>query len=363
MNPDHDAAFSEVSRILANYDLGDLVALKRNELGYINTSYMIETINRGARQRYFFRRYKSGIQEMEIKFEHSLINHLLEKNFSLIARVHGTKQGPTYWQSAQVDDQDQPIFYAIFDFLPGDDKYTCVDPHCTLPEIKNSAVVQARFHHAVADFSPEGLRFQPKMIDLLPQIPEKIDQALKLSKRTVFDSYLNQNAPLIIESCQEAGLYFADLHTSDWTHIVIHCDFHPGNLKFAGEEVVGLFDFDWSKVDLRSFDVALGLWYFFADWRGDQDGVFRVDEGSVYLREYQAALRDLPNLDPMTAIELQNLPMMILLGDLFVINWAVTDFYSREVDPEDYRMWLRHCVNFIHWFSDAGRQLLQEGLF
>ncbi len=358
-----DSAFSEVSKILAYYDLGDLITIERNDRGYINTSYAIETLSRGERKRYFFRRYKSGIQEMEIKFEHSLINHLLEKNFSLVARVYATKQGSTYCRFYEQENLDRPIFYAIFDFLPGEDKYTCVDPHCTALEIKNSAAVLAGFHNAVADLAPQGQRFEPKILELLPQIQERINQSSRLSKGTIFDSYLYENASLIQDSCQEAERYFADLQTPNWSQIVIHCDFHPGNLKFEQEEVVGLFDFDWSKLDLRSFDVALAIWYFFTSWQGDQDGVFRVDEGRAFLREYQSTLRRLPNLDPMTRSELENLPMMILLGSLYVVNWAVTDFYSRDVDPEDYKMWLRHCVNFTRWFSSSGHQLMQGELF
>ena len=48
----------------------------------------------------------------------------------------------------------------------------------------------------------------------------------------------------------------------DLIHMVIHCDFHPGNLKFQNNAITGLFDFDWSKVDVRCFDVALAIIYF-----------------------------------------------------------------------------------------------------
>ena len=36
-----------------------------------------------------------------------------------------------------------------------------------------------------------------------------------------------------------------------------HYDYHPGNLQWAAEEVVGIFDFDWAKMDLRLFDVGM----------------------------------------------------------------------------------------------------------
>jgi homoserine kinase type II len=362
MNQGQEAEFSELRDILANYDLGDLLSIEQNERGYVNTSYAIETLNRGERQKYFLRRYKSGIQEIEIKFEHSVINHLLDKNFTLIARAHATKQGSTYYKSLIGDEPDRPVFYAIFDFLGGEDKYTCINPKCSLREINNSAAVLACFHNAVTDLSPQGQRFEPQILDLLPQITKTINHSIQLSKDTIFDSYLHENAALIQDSCRTAEKYFADLQTSKWKQILIHCDFHPGNLMFEQEEVVGLFDFDWSKVDLRIFDVGLAIWYFFASWQGDQDGVLRLDDGRDFLQAYQSTLQNLSDLDPMNQEELNHLPMMINLGNLYNVNWAVTYFYTKEVDPEEHLIYLRHCVNFIRWFSGSGHQLLQRDL-
>ena len=42
-------------------------------------------------------------------------------------------------------------------------------------------------------------------------------------------------------------------------HCAIHCDFHPGNLKYENNRVVGIFDFDWSKIDLRLFDLRMAV--------------------------------------------------------------------------------------------------------
>lgn len=362
MHSEDETAFSEIKDILANYDLGELVAIKRDEIGYVNTSYGIETLIEGEKKKYFFRRYKTGIQETEIQFEHSVINHLVDKDFKLAAKLLSTKQGGTYYKYFADENEQYPVFYAIFEFLKGEDKYDCVDPHPSPMEIKNAAAVQAKFHHAVVDLEPRGQRFEPKILDLVPQITTKIDHNLKSSKGTVFDRYLRENQGLIKESCAQAEQYFSGLQTENWLELLIHGDYHPGNLKFEGEEIVGLFDFDWSKIDLRSFDVALGIWYFFANWRGDLDGVIRIDEARAYLQEYQSTLSELPDLVPLDENVLPHFPMLINLGNLYVLNWAVTDFYTNEVDPDLYRMWLKHCVNFTNWFSGVGQQLMERDL-
>jgi len=362
MYPDQVAAVSEIKDILANYDLGDLHTFERNDRGYVNTSYAIETLKMGVSQKYFMRRYKSGTQEVEVEFEHAVINHLLNKNFGLVAKLYTTKQGSTFCKKYEAEDVERPIFYSIFQYLAGEDKYTCVDPRCSLLEIKNSAEVLAEFHSAVLDLSPKGQRFEPRILDLLPQIRKTAIKSVQLSKNTIFDDYLQENLPLILSSCTAAEQFFTDQHTSTWPQFVIHCDFHPGNLKFEGERVVGLFDFDWSKIDLRCFDVALAIWYFFTSWKGAEDGILRLDESRVFLDKYQTTMRNLPEHHPLIQGELQDLPMMINLGNLYVLNWAVTDFYTKDVDPEEYLIWLRHCVKFTRWSGDSGYDQMQKVL-
>jgi homoserine kinase type II len=359
---DHTAAASEIRDILENYDIGELVTFTKNERGYVNTSYEIETIRRGKRKRYFLRRYKIGVNQEELEFEHVLISHLLDRNFSLAARVFETKEGSTYCRKYFDSSSNQPVYYAIFDFLPGEDKYTCVDPKCSLVEIKNSAGVLADFHNAVQDLIPKGQRLEPKILDLLPQIREKVINSVQFSKRTTFDQYLQANLSLILNSCKAAEQHFSDLHTSAWPQYVIHCDFHPGNLKFKSEQVVALFDFDWSKIDLRCFDVALAVYYFFTSWKGSEDGILRLDESRVFLDKYQSTMQNHFEGTPLLQSEFQDLPMMINLSNLYVLNWAVTDFYAKDVDPEEYLMWLRHCVNFTRWSDDSGYKQMQKEL-
>jgi homoserine kinase type II len=145
---------------------------------------------------------------------------------------------------------------------------------------------------------------------------------------------------------------------SDWPSIVIHCDYHPGNLKFSGETIVGLFDFDWSKIDLRSFDIALAGWYFFTSWRGEQDGVLRLDEFRDFLGNYQNTFRDQAPLKPMNDVELAQLPWLMSAANLYVLNWTVEDYSSKDVDPDEYLMYLQHSLNFIHWFELEGQKSL-----
>jgi homoserine kinase type II len=133
--------------------------------------------------------------------------------------------------------------------------------------------------------------------------------------------------------------------------IVIHGDYHPGNLKYMLDQVSGMFDFDWSKNDWRAFDVALALWYFLSCWESEQDGRLRVEESRIFLQAYQEELQGHPGIGPLNAVELHYLPYLINASNLYVLNWTVLDFYAKEVDPQEYLVYLQHGLNSMTWFE------------
>lgn len=354
--------WAEIRAVFKNYDLGELVQSERNERGYLNTSYEIQTVQNGGQHRYFLRRYKAGILPGEIQFEHGLIRHLQGKNFSLVAGIMPTRDGETYVARPASPGSQQATYYTIFEFKPGQDKYTWIDPHCSPAEIDNAAAILARYHHTVSGFTPPGFRSEPGILQLLPLIKGNLENSPENSKNTRFDAFLQENLDLLLENCQLMQEYLQGIPKAEFPRLPIHCDFHPGNLRFKGEEIVALFDFDWSKIDLRVFDVGLALWYFFTSWEKADDGQLRLAEARQFLDRYQAAFESAPIPGPMSGHELQSLPEMINLGNLFVLNWTVMDFYAKPVDVDEYLIYLEHHVKFASWWSLLGRELIQEAL-
>jgi len=360
MDPLQAAVYQEISEILAHYDLGHLVEFEQNLLGYNNTNFAIQLEKQGATRDYFFRRYKQEIQLDEIVFEHAIIEHLLNQDVCQVARVHRTRSCETYVLKPDKD-SSLPVFYAVFDYLEGEDRYTWIDPQLSSAEVKDSAAVLAKFHHAVAGFDPPGRRVEPKILELLPQILENLQLVRTSSKGTAFDEMLLANLELLLEDCAAMQAYCSKVDWSAAPEMVVHCDYHPGNLKFSDQQVVGLFDFDWSKVDLRCFDVGLAIWYL-THWKNGLDGIIRLNESLHFLKSYQETLLDLPNLDPLSNFELQHLPVMINLGNLFVLNWTVTDFYATPADPDEYLVYLQHSIKFSNWYGKRGNKYIQDFL-
>ena len=342
---------SELRELLEHYDLGQLTGYQKNERGFVNVAYAIET---DAGRKYFLRKYKRGIKEEEIQFEHSLINHLVAEKSPPAARLYPTHEGKTYLHKFEGEQDTSGVYYAIFDYLPGEDRFTWVDPILTDKEVENAAVTLAQFHHAVSHFTPAGRRVEPKILDLLPVIDEYARGCPTRDKHTLVDRTLFEHLPSVLENLHRTLEKLEESEAREMVQLVIHCDFHPGNLKYEYDQVVGLFDFDWSKVDARSFDVALALWYFCTGWSGEGDGILRLGQVETFLGAYQGWLRGRSELGPLDPVEGKYLPYMINASNLYVLNWTILDYYGKDVDPQEYMIYLQHHLKFLRWFEDRG---------
>ena len=349
MNPSNYR--DELEEVLRNYALGELVDLEQNERGFVNTGFAIETNSGGQRRRYFLRKYKKGIREEEIQFEHSVIEHLVASRVCPVARLQKTRLGQTYFHRLEGPDDEPGVFYAVFDFLPGEDRYTWVGPHCQVEELSNSALVLAQFHNSICSLQPRGRRVEPRIIELLPVIAGTLATCPGQTKHTPFDDCLLEALEDLQRNLSETLMKLSEPGAASLPQIVIHSDFHPGNLKYQLGLVTGMFDFDWSKIDWRAFDVALALWYFFTSWENEQDGWLRLGEAQTFLRVYQDELTAHSGVGPLNVGELHYLPDLINASNLYILNWTVLDFYAKEVDPKEYLIYLRHSLNFMRWFE------------
>lgn len=348
--------YDELREVLSHYDLGELVRYKRDQRGTVNVSYSVETLKDGRPGQYFLRRYKSGITHDEILFEHSLIDHLVEYSHCPVARLHRTRSGSTFFLQPAESEAQPASYYAVFDFLHGEDRYTWIDPHCTTPELASAGQLLADYHTAVSTLVCEGRRAESKILDLLDEIEQAWEVSPARSKGTAFDRYLAQNFDAVRHGIAETRAALATPILRTFPEVVIHSDFHPGNLVFAGDDICGLVDFDWSKIDLRTFDVALAVWYFCASWKGERDGELRLKDARSLLEAYQRRLMASSSFPPLSHDELAYLPALICAADIYVLYWGLREYFTREVDPEEYLVYLKHCTAFLRWCQAPGNR-------
>jgi hypothetical protein len=90
-----------------------------------------------------------------------------------------------------------------------------------------------------------------------------------------------------------------------------------------------------------------------------EDGQFRLEEASLFLKAYQETLMSGQTPGPLDTNELKYLPAMINAANIYVLNWTIQDFYNKTVNPQEYLPFLAHAVELIRWLDrdDHARQL------
>lgn len=312
-----------------HYALGEVNHIRQIFGGYVNLSFEINA----ETGRYFFRQYKTGIKESEIQFEHKLIQHLVEKNFKKVARII-----PTHLDKSYVEDNNR--FFTVFDYLFGEDEYTWDNPPREEKTIQSAAETLALFHQASSDFNPGTFkRTEPEIMELMSMLPRLVSSFRGLAKQSRFDKYFLENYSLILKNIEDNTIPWQAI--AKMPRIAIHGDYHPGNLKYQDNQVVGVFDLDWSKMDFRICDVALAIYYFCTYWKWKQDGELLSDKVQLFLNAYQ-------NKSPLTKEEFQYLPNFLNMANLYLLRWTLTTYYSdKSLNVYEYLYYLQHSIRFM----------------
>jgi homoserine kinase type II len=175
--------------------------------GFENLSFAVITKDGDGERRNFVRKYKHGTVEREIRYEHALVRHIRSKGFELPARVFETKAGDTLVTREELLGSERVgRFFAVYEMLTGEDKYTWTENRCTDVEYEDAARILARFHHAAYDFEPGDLyREQPPIMDYLATMPGTFNGYAATTTGTKYDHYLLSQLPKILAAIKVAG--------------------------------------------------------------------------------------------------------------------------------------------------------------
>lgn len=343
-----------IELIEENYDIGKVTEVYEIFGGYVNRSFGIYAEKDDGQKEYFVRKYKKGITDKEIMFEHNLINYAIDNGFDIAAGLIRTKTQSTY---IKIEINGVTDYYAVYRYLPGEDKYSWDNPNCTDAEYASSAQVMARFHNAVRSFDPQGLeRIEPKIMEFLPTRYDVFKGYAEKDVHSKYHTYYLKQVDMILDVIQHS-----DIPTDVWTKMPFtpcHNDFHPGNLKYSNETATGIFDFDWSKIDLRLFDVCLGIAYFCSSWDDETDGVLRLDKCEIFLKSYQKKLEEMDGLQPLTAEEKNYFPTMMAVANVYLLNWDICAYYEgSDLNEYEYIAYLSHNVRLMKWIESHKAEL------
>ena len=338
--------------VAADYDLGEVLRVEQIFGGFENLSFAVITRDGDGERRNFVRKYKYGTVEREIRYEHALVRHIRDKGFKLPARVFETKTGDTLVKREELLGAERvERFFAVYEMLTGDDKYTWTDNRCTDTEYEDAARILARFHQAAYDFEPGDLvREQPPIMDYLATMAGTFNEYAAATSGTRYDEFFLAKLPGILAAIDRGLALGPDLE--GLPRCPVFCDYHPGNLKWRDEHGVGLFDFDWTKLDYRIFDIAIGIVYFCTSWKDTDDGELRLDKAAIFLGAYQDEASSNGAPGPLTDGELTALPRMLAIAALYVVSWDIVAYYiDRAPDDDEYLFFLEHNVAFVDFIE------------
>jgi len=337
------------------YDLGKVIDAYEIFGGYTNRSFRVVVGQNGETREYFLRKYKFGASKKEIIFEHSMINHTAANGFYLLATVIPARDGDTFVSPAISKNK-----FAVFHFLEGEDKYSWDNPLMEDGEYESSAEVLASFHNASQGFEQQDMgcleSVEPGILELIPQYIQSFSHYAESDHNSKFHTHFTSVIQSILSSLKAYRISGEDADRMVLNPV--HGDYHPGNLKFSGGRVVGVFDLDWAKIDFRLFDVCLALIYNSVYWGGRNDGNMLLDKCTLFLKSYQSTLTDKENLSPLNSIELDNFPTMMAMANFYLLNWEITDYYfDSDRNDYEYLAYLKHNIRQMHWIDSHINEL------
>lgn len=232
-----------LARLIAEFDVGELVSAKGIAEGVSNSNWMIETTGKdggrhGGGARFILTMYEFRIDIAELPFFLSLLDYLAERGCPVPRTIHD-RQGQLY---RKLDDKA----VALIEFLPG---VSVSEP--TPAQARAVGAALAQMHLAAAGFAGRrengmGLAEWQRLLDECGHVGlQSIDPDLA--------ALVERELPLL------AANWPADLPRG-----VIHADLFPDNVLMLGDKVTGMIDFYFACTDLLAYDVAVthAAWCF-----------------------------------------------------------------------------------------------------
>lgn len=358
--------------VTAHYDLGTLKDVWPISGGYINWSFGVLAESKDGESRFFVRKYNKSTAENAVRYEHALVDHLIGRGFAEAAPVLRTHDGSSYVTRRETDVQGSvPRFFAVYGFLPGEDKYSwCFNTEVTDEELVSCAQTLARYHACVSDFDPGNLERKatpggypgngavPPIMEHLSLLAPIYRDLAGRPGDDAFSRYLREKLELIVD-CVTKSIVRGD-ELREMPVLAVHSDFHAGNMKYIDGHVVALFDFDYSRMDYRMFDIGHALHFFCFSWRPESDGGLWLDKLDAFLRAYQRAARELSGVGPLSPVEAAHVVPFLHAGNIFTLDWDIQDFFAEPGrDVDEYLLFLRHNVRMMETI-EANREAIER---
>ncbi len=236
--------------VLSRYDLGQIESVTEFRRGSRRRPKVGIVCDRG---KYLLkRRPRSEAATQRVANAHRLQDHLLAAGLPLPKLVACTPGGQQTFLRG-------PYVYELFDYVRGQSYSGTGD------ETRSSGEALGQFHKAVRDFDGQGMPSRGDYHDANP-----VRTALSSISNTMgsHDSAVGLESELIETTGELLNTYESCCEVVDviglrgWPQVMIHSDWHPGNMLFRHHEVVAVIDFDSARQAQKVIDLANGILQF-----------------------------------------------------------------------------------------------------
>lgn len=229
-------------RVLDRYDIGQVLTASPGS-GTAAPKVRVET-SKGS---YILRRRRSSASDLDIvAYDHALINALYQAGLPVVAPLPTTQevtwvieQGCAYELYSYLHD--------LTDFEPGN--------RCQIVAVARSL---ARFHAVTRHLTPGGRKdwTREHHIDTMRRA-----LAGRLAAMTS-DGQYTEPAKAMLQAANALGQQLDLQAIAALPTVIIHGDYTPANVSFRGNNVGGIFDFDWATRQTRLIDIGEAIIFF-----------------------------------------------------------------------------------------------------
>jgi len=342
---------AEIISVPPQFGIGP-VLFTRESGGTANASVVI--VARGG-QYVLKRRNPRYCNPQQLVYDHYVLRALRRKGLPVPQPIK-TPNG-----SRWLEHEDH--IYELYRFIEG-----TMEPEPSVGQIGASGSMLASFHEATEALVPPGGKSLGRFWDpqqALVMLEGLLERARAGDTGSLEEGMDATAAAEMLEYLlgETAGVNERLPDDAYWLlpQTIIHGDWHPANLKFDGEQVAGIFDFDWIDRQPRMVDVADGMLYV-CGVRPAVKGPGDIWSLTVTprlelsrMRVFMAAYADAAKL---TATE------VAALADLMTVRWVYSrvDAAERKVAAADQlRFVLREVAVPLQWLAEHREMLAQDG--
>jgi len=249
--------------LLRCFPVDELVMIERLELGPFSRGWLAQVKQSGQSQRWFVKQHRRK-QKARLEFELQLQELLSRQGLDVIPAVIPTRSGMLWFAC---DDE----YFSVHPFIDADPPSDWM---------KNAPLSTEKLHLAGAELAQfhDGCRRAQKALPAswqnqarpwLPQLQNSLNEALsKAEQRLPADDPIGKLAATGGQKIRRnLASCLAKLQSEQHERILIHGDYHPGNVLWRLGRIVAVLDFDYVQLGWPGYDVAYAAYMFGRDFQ------------------------------------------------------------------------------------------------